>query len=208
MDFKQVITYVICAIGGFLLGSVQFCRIIPHAIKKVDVCALSDDGNPGAANAFKHCGVLIGSVCLILDILKGFAPAFLAIAFLPVNNAFFSLVMFAPVLGHAVGIFNDFNGGKCIATSFGVVAATFFLTWIGVILAVTYIIVVGLFKTEHRSGSIITFSIFAVSAFVAGFIVGMPFVGIGFLIISITAIIKHLPKHKTGEPVDDISVVA
>lgn len=208
MDFRQIIMYVICVIGGFLLGSVQFCRIIPRAVKKIDVCSVSDDGNPGAANAFKHCGVLIGSVCLILDILKGFAPAFFAIAFLPVNNVFFSLVMFAPVLGHAVGIFNDFNGGKCIATSFGVVAATFFLTWIGVILAVTYIIVVGLFKTEHRSGSIITFSIFAVSAFVAGFIVGMPFVGIGFLIISITAIIKHLPKHKTGEPVDDISVVA
>ena len=74
MDFKQVITYVICVIGGFLLGSVQFCRIIPHAIKKVDVCALSDDGNPGAANAFKFCGILIGSVCLALDILKGFAP--------------------------------------------------------------------------------------------------------------------------------------
>lgn len=208
MDFKQVITYVFCVIGGFLFGSVQFCRIIPRLVKKVDVCALSDDGNPGAANAFKLCGVGVGSICLILDVLKGFAPTFAAIMFLPVNNAFFSLVMFAPVLGHAVGIFNDFNGGKCIATSFGVVFATFFLTRIGVILAVTYIVVVGLLRTEHRTGSIITFSIFAVSAFVVGFIIGMPFVGVGFALISAAAIIKHLPGRKSGEAADDMSVVA
>ena len=208
MDFKQVIVYILCVIGGFLLGSVQFSRIIPRALKKVDVCLISDDGNPGAANVFKHCGILTGSLCLLLDILKGFLPAFAAIMFLPVNNIFFSLVMLSPVLGHAIGLFNDFNGGKCIASSFGVVLASFFITWIGVILAVTYIIVVGVFKKDHRTGSVITYSIFAVSALVTGFIVGAPFVGIGFFLISVTAIIKPLPKHTPGEAAEDKSVIA
>lgn len=205
MDFKQVIAYILCGIGGFLLGSMQFSRIIPLIFKKTDVCALSDDGNPGSANVFKYCGIFMGILCLFLDILKGFIPPFIAVMFLPVNNIFFSFVMFVPVLGHAVGLFNGFNGGKCIATSFGVVLASFFITWIGAILAVTYIVCTLFIKKDHRTSSVVAFSIFAISALVAGFIFRVPYVGIGFLFISITAIIKHLPKHTQNETVNDKS---
>lgn len=187
-----------------MLGSLQFSRIIPLVFKKVDVCSVSEDGNPGSANVFKYCGIFTGIICLFLDILKGFIPPFVAILFLPVNSVFFSLDMVAPVLGHAVGLFNRFNGGKCIATSIGVVLASLFITYIGAILAVTYVACAIIFKKDHRTASVVAFSIFALSATILGFIVRAPFVGIGFLFISVTAISKHLPK-RTNERVEDKS---
>ena len=42
---------------GFFLGSVPFCHLLPRVFMGKDICALSDDGNPGAANVFKLCGV-------------------------------------------------------------------------------------------------------------------------------------------------------
>ena len=205
MGFREVVIYLSFIAGGFLLGSIPFCRVLPKLIKHVDVCALSDDGNPGAANAFKHCGVLVGSLCLLCDMLKGFLPAFFAYLIVGVNSVFYSFVMIAPVLGHALGIFNDFAGGKCISTSFGVAAGTAFATWIGWILVGAYILTAGILRLEHRLASIITFGFFGVSSVIVGIIIGFPFVGIGFLLISITAIIKHLPKRKV-EDTDDVSV--
>lgn len=59
---------------------------------------------------------------MLLDILKGFVPVFIASYVMDRNHWLFPLVIVAPVLGHAIGMFNHFHGGKCIATSFGVTA--------------------------------------------------------------------------------------
>lgn len=44
-------------VAGYLMGSIMFCRWIPRRMLHKDVCALSDDHNPGAANVFQYCGV-------------------------------------------------------------------------------------------------------------------------------------------------------
>ncbi len=196
MSFGQYLSYILLIIGGFLLGGVMFCRTIPLLLTGKDVCELHEDKNPGAANAFMSCGKVIGFICLFCDLLKGFLPVFLAIELLPTDNVLFAFTMVAPVLGHAVGVFNGFMGGKCIATSFGVVIASFGLTWIGVILAVLYIVLVVAFKIDHRVGSIVVFALFGVSSVAVGAFTGRLFVGIGFALISIVAIIKHLPKRE------------
>ena len=41
------ILWVLLTVGGYLLGSVHFCRWIPLLVKKVDVTKDSRDGNPG-----------------------------------------------------------------------------------------------------------------------------------------------------------------
>lgn len=118
---------------GYLLGSVMFCNILVRKFAKKDIRKISKDGNPGAANVFWHCGWKLGMVGLVADVVKGIIPV--ALARLVMGNAaenfwefgidatetlWFSLVMIAPVLGHAFPIFEKFRGGKCISTSLGV----------------------------------------------------------------------------------------
>ena len=77
------------------------------------------------------------------------------------KNLLFSLVMIAPVLGHAVGMFLSFRGGKSIATTFGVMIALLPVSKIGILLAVIYIVLAGIIRIKpNRKCSIITFSIF------------------------------------------------
>lgn len=172
----------------------MFCRTIPALLTRKDICEISDDRNPGAFNAFKHFGKGVGSLCLALDLLKGFLPVFLACMLLERDNALLSFVMIAPVLGHAVGMFNRFRGGKCIATSFGVMLGILPVSWIPLaLLATLYILFSTLIKINpNKLRSIITFAIYGVASTVLCCIFGTYNVGFGCLIIAIIAIIKHV----------------
>lgn len=194
MDARKIAAYCGLIVFGFLLGGVMFSRLIPLIIKKRDVSDVSDDGNPGSVNVFANFGVPLGIVCCLLDILKGFLPVFVAIKRLPIETFLFALVMLAPVAGHAVGVFNGFRGGKCIATAFGVAIATLFISPVGFILAGTYIVTAIVFAKNHVVASIVAFSVFLVAALVVSIVIGQPFTGIGFAMISATAIVKHLPR--------------
>ncbi len=179
--------------SGFLSGSILFSKIIPKIILGKNICALSVDKNPGAANAFINCGPVVGMICLLLDMLKGFAPVFMATYALETENPAFSLVMLAPVLGHAVGIFNKFKGGKCISTSFGVVLGIMPISRIGFLLAVIYIIFSILIKISPNSRrSITSFSLFAIGAIIILHITSQYSIALGCLLFSLVAIVKHL----------------
>ncbi len=90
----------------------------------------SGDHNPGAVNAFLLCGPAVGTACLLLDLFKGFVPVFMAKGSADMRSLLFAGVIAAPVLGHAVGLFNHFRGGRYIATAFGVLAALAPQCWI------------------------------------------------------------------------------
>ncbi len=105
---------------GILCGSVLFSRYLPKLIKKVDIVQLSDDHNPGTANAMQHAGIPVGILCLLGDIFKGVLPVHMAVRLGLESGCLFSLVIAAPVLGHAYSLFHGGRGGKAIAVSFGV----------------------------------------------------------------------------------------
>ena len=115
--------WLILILGGYLLGSIHFCRILGILFCHIDICEKSYDRNPGAANAFWYCGKKVGIAGLVLDVLKGFLPVYFAIKYVDIENPLFILVLLAPVLGHAFSIFNLLKGGKCISTTFGILAA-------------------------------------------------------------------------------------
>ena len=119
---EALLTFALIA-GGFLLGGVMFSRALPKLLTGKDVCALRADKNPGAANVFAVCGVPMGLLCLALDMLKAYLPVSLAAQYLDTQSVWFALALAAPVLGHAVGVFNGFHGGKCIASAFGAMLA-------------------------------------------------------------------------------------
>ena len=85
---------------GYLSGSVLYAYLLPKYIKKIDVTKESADGNPGAANAIQHGGILLGSAALVLELLKGYLPVHLALGVLNPEDWCFGLVLAALVLGH------------------------------------------------------------------------------------------------------------
>ena len=178
---------------GFIFGSIMFSYIIPQLVMNRNICSLSSDHNPGAANVFMKCGVKMGAICLILDIFKGFLPVFIATFFLDTADLTFSLVIVAPVLGHAVGMFNRFRGGKCISTSYGVLLGILPLSFIGFLLAGLYIIFSIVLKSKSNTAkSIVSYSLFIIGELIIMHLVGKYAVALGCLLISLIAIFKHV----------------
>lgn len=130
---------IVFILGGYLSGGLLFSYFIPKLFCKKDVTAESTDQNPGAANAFKYAGFWAGSASVLLDIAKGFVPVWLAMRFLSYTNLWFSLVLCAPVLGHAYPFWRLKGGGKGIAVSFGVLLGLLPQYSIVFLLAVLYV---------------------------------------------------------------------
>lgn len=186
-----LIGYVILEI---LIGSILFCWIFSKQFKNVDIIKLSKDHNPGAFNAFDFAGAKVGMLGLIMDLLKGALPVYLFYKFFNsyCSTYWISLVMMAPVLGHALGIYNNFKGGKCITTSFGVLVGVLPLTYSVFFLAGLYIITC-FFKTEsYRVKSIITYVIMILISISLIVVTKEIYVHLGCILISIIAIVKHI----------------
>ena len=166
---------------------------MPKLFCHKDIRKISDDHNAGAYNVFKYCGVPLGIVCLLCDMLKGFIPVLLGVLFCDIHSLLFTFVIIAPTLGHALGVFSKFQGGKCISTIFGEMIA---LVWISpelFILATLYVIfciVPGIHSDRIRS--IITFSCFLVIALVVEAHMGRVFVGLGCSACALISILCHL----------------
>ena len=181
-------------IGGFLLGSIMFFELIPKKLLHKDICEISVDNNPGAFNVFKHCGKKIGIPCLLLDVLKGFIPVLLASLLMDTNNIAFVFAMVAPALGHAVGMFNRFHGGKCIAVSFGIMFGLIPVTWIEIVaLAFFYILFSTVIKIKNSAiRSVIVYAIFAVVSCVVLWLLGITYAAVGCGLVALLPIMKFL----------------
>ena len=195
----NLMIWLILILGGYLLGSIHFCRLLGIIFKGIDICEKSYDHNPGAANAFWYCGKTIGIAGLILDWLKGFIPVFCAIKLVDLTNPFFVLVMLAPVLGHAFSIFNRFSGGKCITTIFGelgVYLVTMINPYLIIILGVADLFFSFVKKIlPGNLRALVIFSILIISAIpICVYLEQYTILG-GVISVSLIAIYKHLPIY-------------
>lgn len=192
------ILLIIFIFGGFLFGSVLFSKIFFKITTNKDICTESVDHNPGAYNVFTSCGVTVGIMALLCDMLKGFLPVFIARRYVGTESLLFAFVMLAPVLGHAIGVFDHFQGGKCIATAFGVQIAMIANNWSVLLLAGLYILFSTLIPVRtHRVRSIVTFALFGIVSSGASVIFGQYSAALGNLLISVTVIGKHLKREKS-----------
>ncbi|MBR5366719.1 MAG: glycerol-3-phosphate acyltransferase [Clostridia bacterium] len=198
-DGNGWVLWVLLIAGGYLLGSVHFCRLIPLTLKKIDIAESSRDGNPGAANVFVTCGWKMGLFCLFCDMAKGFLPVFAALKWLPWTRWPIASVMLAPALGHAFSVYWRFRGGKCIAVIFGEMIALLWHTPVGLILAGLYIFFSVAVKIQpHRRRSIVTFACFLPAALALEIFLGQGAVGIGCVCLSLLAIGKHAVMKDDG----------
>lgn len=120
-----VLTGLIYAAGGYLLGSLSFSIWIGRLFFGTDVRE-HGSGNAGATNTWRVLGWKAGLPVLLLDMGKG-----LLATFLPLIHASTSgdpdlllwlrvLAGVAAALGHILPVFTGFRGGKAVATLFGV----------------------------------------------------------------------------------------
>lgn len=99
---------------GYLLGSIPFAILIGGAeIRRVG------SGNPGAANVWRVRRPALGVSVFALDVVKGCAAVWLALA--AGADAFTTVAAGGcAIVGHMYPIWLRFAGGKGVATSFGV----------------------------------------------------------------------------------------
>ena len=136
--------------GAFLCGSIPFGLLLVKLAGKGDVRA-HGSGNIGATNVSRVGGKGLGVVTLLLDILKGFLPVFIAKKVGLGENSLAVLALVA-VLGHVFTPWLKFQGGKGVATALGVIIA--FEPQLMILPMSTFIL--GLWLTRHVSlGSIL-----------------------------------------------------
>jgi len=99
----------------YLVGSLPFALIV-HNLMSTDDPRQAGSKNPGATNMYRVAGPLAGVMTFIGDFLKGFIPIFLLA---DIDLTLLYLISFFILAGHMFSIFNKFEGGKGVATSFG-----------------------------------------------------------------------------------------
>lgn len=192
---------VLWIVAGYLNGSLLFGEYFTKLISGKDIVKDSQDGNPGTANAFMVGGAVSGVLTLICELLKGFLPVYMFRKGFP-ESALLSIVMIAPVLGHAYSVFHGFQGGKAIAVSFGVLLGLFPMmapVWT----LVFYYLLFSLFRiSPHSRRSIVTFLCFAVTVALR---VSDRHIVMGCIGISVIVILKHIKmKHLREESQEEV----
>ncbi|WHY70266.1 glycerol-3-phosphate 1-O-acyltransferase PlsY [Fictibacillus enclensis] len=125
-------------IGAYLLGSISFSYIITKGLNKGDIRKLGS-GNAGATNTLRVIGVGPAIFVLLLDVLKGMVPVWVALSLhFPLTTAIIAGGM--AIIGHNWPVYYGFKGGKGVATTIGVfVVASFFPSLIAGILVILII---------------------------------------------------------------------
>ncbi len=112
--------------GGvaFLIGSIPFSLLIAKFAGGIDL-RKHGSGNIGATNVARVMGKRWGFLALLLDAAKGIAPVFLVPLLIKVPESLAThqqvLCGILAVVGHMFPPWLNFQGGKGVATSLGVV---------------------------------------------------------------------------------------
>lgn len=108
-------------IVAYLAGAIPFGLIVVRAATGRDI-RREGSGNIGASNVYRVAGPALAGVVLALDLAKGLLPV-LAGRRLGLDPAGVVAVGVAAIAGHNWSIFLRGQGGKGIATSYGVLLA-------------------------------------------------------------------------------------
>ncbi len=124
--------YLIYALAGYLIGSIS------AAITTCKLMGLKDprsigSTNPGATNVLRHGGKKAAIITLIGDMLKGLLPVIAVTVIEPAAMAI-ALTGAGAFLGHIFPVYYRFQGGKGVATYYGVLLGFSWITGIAALL--------------------------------------------------------------------------
>ena len=115
-------------LAAYLIASIPFGVIIAKSLYSVDI---TKEGSKsiGATNVYRVLKNIdlknakkIAIITIICDVLKGFLPIIIA-KFAGIDENVLWMMAVMAVLGHCFSAFLKFEGGKGVATSYGVFAA-------------------------------------------------------------------------------------
>ncbi|MBK6792617.1 MAG: glycerol-3-phosphate acyltransferase [Anaerolineales bacterium] len=106
---------------GYFLGSLPFSIWVTRFVKNVDVRD-AGSGHATTTNTIRQAGFGWGVLVFILDVTKGFLPAWLAIRYSG-ETWLIALTAACAVIGHCWTIFAGFRGGMGLATAGGSILA-------------------------------------------------------------------------------------
>ena len=127
--------FLICAFGGYLLGSIPFGLVLTRMAGLGDIRKIGS-GNIGATNVLRTGRKDLALLTVIFDASKAGIAAFLAASFTPsadciifgnmtqVNIVSGLIAGSFGVIGHNFPIWLKFKGGKGVASTFGFILAT------------------------------------------------------------------------------------
>jgi acyl phosphate:glycerol-3-phosphate acyltransferase len=159
--------FILSGVISYLVGAIPFGLLIALS-RGVDI-RKTGSGNIGATNVFRSVGKKWGTLAFLLDMLKGFAPAF----FFPIvaihagalpgeRRLLMALVCgCAAVAGHNWPVYLRFKGGKGIATSAGVLLG---MAWQAVVVGIAAWTVVFVITRYVSVASILAAATIAVAA--------------------------------------------
>lgn len=142
----QILIITFAYLLGSINSAVPTCRIMGLLDPRA-----SGSGNPGATNVLRTGNKLAAAVTLCGDVLKG-VIATLSAGYLTAgvgwridhSEHLVAVAGLAAVLGHIYPVYYKFQGGKGVATTFGVLLG---LQWpLGVLWAVVWVITALLFR--------------------------------------------------------------
>lgn len=112
-------------ITAYLIGAIPTGYIMARLLKGIDIRE-HGSGNVGSTNLMRTVGKVPGTICLLLDVMKGILPVVFIAHIFYRPDIFISQPMFrvalglSAVCGHIWTIFLGFKGGKGVATTVGV----------------------------------------------------------------------------------------
>lgn len=121
---------------GYLLGSVSTAIITCRMMGLPDP-RTQGSHNPGATNVLRFGGKKAAAVTLFGDLLKGLLPV-LAASITGASELGLAGTALAAFLGHLYPLFFGFQGGKGVATAFGVILGL--SPWVALMALLTWLI--------------------------------------------------------------------
>jgi len=109
---------ILFAIFSYLLGSFPTGYILYFFSEKKDIRGFGSQ-SIGATNVLRLKGWTFAIPVIVVDVMKGFLPVFLALKLFP-DKRFAFFCGFLAVLGHCFPIYIKLKGGKGVATAVGV----------------------------------------------------------------------------------------
>lgn len=119
MTIELLAAPLLALLLGYVLGSIPFGLILTRLSGAGDLRAIGS-GNIGATNVLRTGHKGLATATLLLDMGKGTAAVILAETLFPGNVATPAL---GALLGHLYPVWLKFNGGKGVATFFGLILA-------------------------------------------------------------------------------------
>jgi len=176
-------TPLLCALGGYLAGSIPFAVIVSRILALPDPRTYGSK-NIGATNVLRSGHRIAALLTLVGDAGKGWLAVLVA-RMLGATDELLAIVGFFAFLGHVFPVWLRFRGGKGVATAAGVLIA---LDWrVGLAVIVVWLAVAAI--SRYSSLGAIVAAVLAPAA--AWFFLGFGPIFVSVVGMGVILIVRH-----------------